>query len=141
MLDIAIPRDIEPEVGQLDNVYLYTIDDLEQVVSDNLDSREKEKVLAQEIIIKQSHIFNQWLSILPNEQLLQHYRTNANQIKNAVLNDALKRLKNGGNGEQIIKKLADQLTNKILHTTFKNIKQTSPDKLNQCEGCIPNIKK
>ncbi|CAC9601035.1 Glutamyl-tRNA reductase (EC 1.2.1.70) [uncultured Gammaproteobacteria bacterium] len=141
ILDIAIPRDIEPEVGQLNDVYLYTIDDLEQVVSDNIGSREKEKVLAQEIIIKQSQVFNKWLSILPNEQLVQSYRSNANQIKEDAVEDALKRLKNGGDSEQIIKKLGDQLTNKILHTTFKNIKQTSHTDLDQCKGCIPNIKK
>jgi glutamyl-tRNA reductase len=141
MLDIAIPRDIEPEVGQLDDVYLYTIDDLEQVVSDNVDSREKEKILAQEIIIKQAQVFNKWLSVLPNEQLVQNYRKSANQIKDDVVLDALKRLNNGGDSEQIIKKLADQLTNKILHTTFKNIKQTSHADIVQCEGCIPNIKK
>lgn len=141
MLDIAIPRDIEPEVGQLDDVYLYTIDDLEQVVSDNVDSREKEKVLAQEIIIKQAQVFNKWLSVLPNEQLVQSYRISANKIKDEIVLDALKRLNNGGDSEQIIKKLADQLTNKILHTTFKNIKQTSHENIVQCEGCIPNIKK
>ncbi|MDB2590243.1 glutamyl-tRNA reductase [Candidatus Thioglobus sp.] len=141
MLDIAVPRDIEPEVGQLDDVYLYTIDDLEQVVSDNIDSREKEKVLAQEIIIKQTQVFNKWLSVLPNEQLIQSYRSNVNKIKEDALEDAIKSLNNGGASEQIIKKLADQLTNKILHTTFKNIKQTPHKGLSQCEGCIPNIKK
>ncbi|MBT5164638.1 MAG: glutamyl-tRNA reductase [Candidatus Thioglobus sp.] len=141
MLDIAIPRDIEPEVGQLDDVYLYTIDDLEQVVSDNVDSREKEKVLAQEIIVKQAQVFNKWLSVLPNEQLVQSYRTSANQIKDDIVLDAIKRLNNGDDGEKIIKKLADQLTNKILHTTFKNIKQTAHTDLSQCEGCVPNIKK
>ncbi|MBT6359274.1 MAG: glutamyl-tRNA reductase, partial [Candidatus Thioglobus sp.] len=139
--DIAIPRDIEPEVGQLDDVYLYTIDDLEQVVSDNVDSREKEKVLAQEIIVKQAQVFNKWLSVLPNEQLVQSYRTSANQIKDDIVLDAIKRLNNGDDGEKIIKKLADQLTNKILHTTFKNIKQTAHTDLSQCEGCVPNIKK
>jgi glutamyl-tRNA reductase len=141
MLDIAIPRDIEPEVGQLDDVYLYTIDDLKQVVNENVDLREKEKVLAQEIIIKQAQIFNDWLAVLPNEQLLQQYRKNANQIKTAILEDALKRLDNGGDSVQIIQKLADQLTNKLLHTTFKNIKQTPHADLNQCEGCLPNLKK
>ena len=141
MLDIAIPRDIEPEVGQLDDVYLYTIDDLEQVVSDNIDSREKEKVLAQEIIIKQTQVFNKWLSVLPNEQLVQTYRHSVNQIKEEALTDALKRLNNGGDSEQIMTKLADQLANKILHTTFKNIKQTPREALSQCEGCIPNLKK
>ena len=141
MLDIAIPRDIEPEVGQLNDVYLYTIDDLEQVVSDNIDSREKEKTLAQEIIVKQSQVFNQWLEVQPNEEVVQSYRSSANHIKEQVVVDALKRLNNGGDSEQIIKKLADQLTNKLLHTTFKNIKQTSHKDLGQCEGCVPNTKK
>ena len=141
MLDIAVPRDIEPEVSQLDDVYLYTIDDLQQVVSDNIDSRTKEKSLAQEIIAKQTQVFNKWLAVLPSEQLINKYQFSANQIKEAAVLDALKRLKNGADSEQIIKKLADQLTNKILHTTFKNIKQTASENLAQCDGCIPNIKK
>ncbi len=122
MLDIAIPRDVEPEVGNLNDVYLYTIDDLEQVVSDNIDSRTKEKVLAEEIIVKQNKAFNKWLSVLPNEQIVQSYRSNAHSIKSIAVEDALKNLKNGGDSEKIIRKLADQLTNKLLHAPFKNIK-------------------
>ena len=141
MLDIAIPRDIEPEVGQLDDVYLYTIDDLEQVVNDNIGNREKEKSLAQEIIIKQNQVFTQWLAILPNEQLVQSYQFGANSIKDELLEKALKHLKNGANSEDIIRKLADQLANKLLHLPFKNIKQASLKNLSQCEGCIPPIKK
>ena len=111
------------------------------MVSDNIDSREKEKTLAQEIIVKQSQVFNQWLEVQPNEEVVQSYRSSANHIKEQVVVDALKRLNNGGDSEQIIKKLADQLTNKLLHTTFKNIKQTSHKDLGQCEGCVPNTKK
>ncbi len=141
MLDIAIPRDVEPEVGNLNDVYLYTIDDLEQVVSDNIDSRTKEKVLAEEIIVKQNKAFNKWLSVLPNEQIVQSYRSNAHSIKSIAVEDALKNLKNGGDSEKIIRKLADQLTNKLLHSTFKNIKQKPHDTLSHCEGCIPPNKK
>ncbi|QKQ24230.1 glutamyl-tRNA reductase [Candidatus Ruthia endofausta] len=141
MLDIAIPRDIEPEVGQLDDVYLYTIDDLKQVVNDNIGNREKEKSLAQEIIIKQNQIFNQWLNTMPNEQMVQSYQFGANSIKNKLLKRAIKQLKNGADSEDIIRKLADQLANKLLHLPFKNIKQTSIENLPQCEGCIPHIKK
>ena len=97
--------------------------------------------MAQEIIIKQTQVFNKWLSVLPNEQLVQTYRHSVNQIKEEALTDALKRLNNGGDSEQIMTKLADQLANKILHTTFKNIKQTPREALSQCEGCIPNLKK
>ena len=141
MLDIAIPRDIESEVGQLDDVYLYTIDDLEQVVNDNIGNREKEKSLAQEIIIEQNQVFHQWLDTLPKEQMVQSYQFGANSIKDELLEKAIKQLKNGADSEDIIRKLADQLANRLLHLPFKNIKQTSIENLSQCEGCIPPIKK
>jgi len=140
MLDIAIPRDIEPEVAQLDDVFLYTVDDLRQVVSDNIDSRQREKILAEEIIIGQNKKFDDWLTTLPNEQIVQAYRQNAYQIKEVAVEAALKKLKNGGDSAAIINQLADQLTNKLLHTPFGNIKQVSTEQLNQCEGCIPKNK-
>jgi glutamyl-tRNA reductase len=140
MLDIAIPRDIEPEVAQLDDVFLYTVDDLQQVVSDNIDSRQREKTLAEEIIIGQNKKFDDWLATLPNEQIVQAYRQNAYQIKEVAVEAALKKLKNGGDSAAIISQLADQLTNKLLHTPFGNIKQVSTEQLNQCEGCIPKNK-
>jgi glutamyl-tRNA reductase len=140
MLDIAVPRDIEPEVARLDDVFLYTIDDLEQVVNDNIDSRQREKVMAEEIIKAQNKNFASWLKTLPSEQIIQSYRSNADTIKDTAIKEALKKLKNGGDSEQIIRKLADQLTNKLLHAPFKNIKQTTQEQLNQCEGCVPNNK-
>ena len=141
MLDIAIPRDIEPEVAQLDDVFLYTIDDLQQVVNDNIDNRQREKTLAEEIIIDQNTRFNQWLSTLPNEQVIQSYRQNAYQIKDETLEVALKKLKNNNDPEAILRQLADQLTNKLLHTPFANIKQAESIQLKQCENCIPKNKK
>ncbi|MCS5588828.1 MAG: glutamyl-tRNA reductase [Candidatus Thioglobus sp.] len=140
MLDIAIPRDIEPEVAQLDDVFLYTVDDLQQVVSDNIDSRQREKALAEEIIIGQNKKFDSWLATLPNEQIVQEYRKNAYQIKETAVELALKKLNNGGNSEAIINQLADQLTNKLLHAPFGNIKQASIEQLRQCEGCVPKNK-
>lgn len=141
MLDIAIPRDIEPEVGQLDDVYLYTIDDLQQVVSDNLDNREKEKTLAQEIIKKQNLVFNQWLETLPNEQVVQTYRLSAYEVKQQTLEQALKKLNAGTDAESVLTMLADQLTNKLLHTPFQNIKGADTTQLSKCEACVPKIKK
>ena len=129
MLDIAIPRDIEPEVSQLNDVFLYTIDDLQQVVNDNIDSRQREKTLAEEIIVGQNKKFDNWLATLPNEQVVQAYRQNAYQIKEIAVEAALKKLKNGGDSAKIISQLADQLTNKLLHTPFGNIKQASAEQL------------
>jgi glutamyl-tRNA reductase len=71
---------------------------------------------------------------------VQAYRQNAYQIKEIAVEAALKKLKNGGDSAAIISQLADQLTNKLLHTPFGNIKQASTEQLNQCEGCIPKNK-
>jgi len=140
MLDIAIPRDIEPEVAQLDDVFLYTIDDLQQVVNENIDSRQREKTLAEEIIVGQNKKFDDWLATLPNEQIVQAYRQNAYQIKEVAVEAALKKLKNGGDSVAIISQLADQLTNKLLQAPFSNIKQASTEQLSQCKGCVPKNK-
>ena len=118
-------------------MFLYTVDDLQQVVNDNIDNRQREKTLAEEIIIGQNKKFDDWLEALPNEQIVQSYRQNAYQIKDIAVETALKKLKNGGDSEAIISQLADQLTNKLLHAPFGNIKQASSEQLKQCEGCIP----
>lgn len=140
ILDIAIPRDIEPEVAQLDDVFLYTIDDLQQVVNDNIDNREKERAQAIEIINIQNQKFHHWLAMLPNEQIVQSYRQQANAIKDLTVQNALKQLKNGKDSTLIIKQLADQLTNRLLHTPLNNIKQNSKTQLETCKGCVPNNK-
>ncbi|AYQ56353.1 Glutamyl-tRNA reductase [Bathymodiolus thermophilus thioautotrophic gill symbiont] len=141
MLDIAIPRDIEPEVAQLDDVFLYTIDDLQQVIDNNLNNRQKEKALAEEIVVIQNKKFKDWLKKLPNEQVIQTYRENAYKMKGVAVESALKQLKKGNDAATVIQQLADQLTNKLLHAPFNNIKQTDAQQLSQCQGCIPKNKK
>ncbi|CAC9565440.1 Glutamyl-tRNA reductase (EC 1.2.1.70) [uncultured Gammaproteobacteria bacterium] len=141
MLDIAIPRDIEPEVAQLDDVFLYTIDDLQQVIDNNINNRQKEKTLAEEIVVIQNKKFKDWLKKLPNEQVVQIYRENAYKMKGVAIESALKQLKKGNDAATVIRQLADQLTNKLLHAPFNNIKQTNVQQLNQCQNCVPKNKK
>ncbi|CAB9540709.1 Glutamyl-tRNA reductase (EC 1.2.1.70) [uncultured Gammaproteobacteria bacterium] len=141
MLDIAIPRDIEPEVAQLDDVFLYTIDDLQQVIDNNINNRQKEKTLAEEIVVIQNKKFKDWLKKLPNEQVVQIYRENAYKMKGVAIESALKQLKKGNDAATVIRQLADQLTNKLLHAPFNNIKQTNAQQLNQCQNCVPKNKK
>ncbi|MDC9714867.1 MAG: glutamyl-tRNA reductase [Gammaproteobacteria bacterium] len=137
MLDIAIPRDIEPEVAQLNDVFLYTIDDLQRVVDNNINNRQREKALAENIIITQNKKFTDWVTTLPNEQVVQTYKKNAYKIKEESVEVALKKLNNGGSATAIISQLADQLTNKLLHMPFGNIKQANANQLAQCKGCVP----
>lgn len=140
ILDIAIPRDIEPEVAQLDEVFLYTIDDLQQVVDDNINTRQKERKQALEIIRQQNQKFHQYLVTLPHEKTVQNYHEQADKIKDLSVKNALKQLKNGKDSAAVVTQLADQLTNKLLHAPFQNIKQASTQQLKICEGCIPNQK-
>ncbi len=125
MLDIAVPRDIEKEVGQLDDVYLYTIDDLKQVVETNLQNRHQEKILAEEIIEQQSNIFNHWLLSLPNEIIIQNYRNQAYEIKENVVKAYIKKLENGADEKEVLLQMADILTNKLIHNPSKSLKQNS----------------
>jgi glutamyl-tRNA reductase len=140
MLDIAIPRDIEPEVGQLNDVYLYTVDDLQQVVNDNIGIRKQEKALAQKIINQQTEVFNNWLEKHPNEQLIKTYQIKANDVKKSLVDKALTDLEKGEDASHLIQKLADQLTNKLMHNPFQNIKQAPKGTLSQCQKCVPIFK-
>lgn len=141
ILDIAVPRDIEPEVMQLGDVFLYTLDDLQQVVDENIGSRQKDKSLAEDIIKAENKKFNNWRLSLPNEIVVQNYQHNAYDLKTTSIANALKKLNNGGEAASIIEELADQLTNKLLHMPFKNIKKVPTEQLQYCKNCVPDIAK
>lgn len=137
ILDLAVPRDIEPETGDLEDVYLYTVDDLNQVINDNFNNRGRSVEAALDIIRKQNKIFNNYLQNIPSQNLIGDYIKNAEIIKQNAVKEAIKGIKNNDNPEKIIKKLADQLTNKLLHKNLINIKQQ--EDINKCSSCIPKI--
>ena len=141
LLDLAIPRDIEHEANQLEDVFLYTVDDLQQVVDSNLENREQDKVIAEEIIQAKSLDFIEWLNNIPNEEIIKKYRKHANLIKNELLQSAINKLENGSDPDLVVEELADKLTNKLLHTTFENIKQSPKISLKKSKDSIPVSKK
>ncbi|MBF6058303.1 glutamyl-tRNA reductase [Thiomicrorhabdus heinhorstiae] len=117
MVDIAVPRDIEAQVGQLENVYLYTVDDLQEIIETNKQSRQTAALEAEEIIDLQADNFiAQQNALTQVKPLIQTYRQQANEIKEEALAQALNHLEQGQDPQQIITRLANQLTNKLLHT-------------------------
>jgi len=122
LIDLAIPRDIEPEVNQLEDVFLYSVDDLQQIANSNLEERLKEKVIAKKIINEKSVDFIEWANNIPNEELIKNYRRQANLLKDELLQIALRKLKLGSNPDLVVEELADKLTNKLLHKTLENLK-------------------
>jgi glutamyl-tRNA reductase len=123
MVDIAVPRDIEAEVGNLNDVYLYTVDDLDEVIQENMRSRQEAAQQALEIIEQHTEEFMGWLRSLDAVSIIQDYRGQAETIRDEVLERSLRHLKNGKDPEEILRYLAHTLTNKILHTPSTQIRQ------------------
>ena len=125
LIDLAIPRDIEPEANQLEDVFLYSVDDLQQIANSNLEERLKEKVIAKKIINAKSIDFIEWAKNIPNEEIIKNHRRQANLLKDELLQTALRKLKSGSNPDLVVEELADKLTNKLLHKTLENLKNHS----------------
>ncbi len=115
MVDIAVPRDIEPEVGELDDVYLYTVDDLREVIEENLKSRREAAKQAEEIIDAQTVQFMNWVRSLGAVSTIRAFRGSADELRQQVLNAALQRLNGGKSPEEVMQWLAHTLTNKLIH--------------------------
>lgn len=123
MVDIAVPRDIEAEVANLKDVYLYTVDDLKDVIEENIRSREEAAEQAQEIIDLHTEEFMAWLRSLDAVGMIQDYRRQAEEIRDQVLQRAMRQLQNGKSADQALHYLAHTLTNKLLHTPSTQIRE------------------
>jgi len=115
MVDIAVPRDIEPEVNDLDDIYLYTVDDLHSVIEENMKSRQEAAEQAEVMIAEEVEAFMGWLRAQDRIQLIKNYRTKISCIQNETLEKATKLLNNGSSPEEALKFLAHTLTNKLAH--------------------------
>jgi glutamyl-tRNA reductase len=115
MVDIAVPRDIEEAVGELDDIYLYTVDDLHSVIEENLKSRQQAAAKAETMVTEEVRGFSSWLQAQDQVQLIQSYRAKLNHTKQETLAKAQKMLENGKSAEDALQFLAHTLTNKLAH--------------------------
>ncbi len=115
MVDIAVPRDIEPEVSQLNDVYLYTVDDLQEVIEEGRQSREEAAKQAEKIIDTQVDYFMGWLRSLDAVDTIRAYRQQANRLRDETLQHAERQLASGKDPQQVMGELARSLTNKLIH--------------------------
>jgi glutamyl-tRNA reductase len=116
MVDLAVPRDIEAEVEQLRDVYLYTVDDLQNTVNQNMDSRRRAAEQAEEIIDTQVEHFLIWLRSQGAQETIRDYRSQAELTRDQALQKALSQLNNGVAADEVLQRLAHTLTNKLIHT-------------------------
>ncbi|SDU20807.1 glutamyl-tRNA reductase [Halopseudomonas salegens] len=127
MVDIAVPRDIEPEVGRLADVYLYTVDDLHEVIAENLRSRQGAADAAERLIELGTDEFMQRLRALAAVDVLRRYRQKAEALRDQELTRAMSRLQRGGDPAAVMTEMARALTNKLLHDPSVQLKQMTAE--------------
>ena len=127
MVDIAVPRDIEAQVGELPDVYLYSVDDLREIVDENLRSRRSEARKA-DLIIEDGvqHYLLERRSIEAVD-VVKEYRQMAEDLREQELQRALRALSRGDDPGQLLAQLARGLTNKLIHAPTAGLKQASAE--------------
>jgi glutamyl-tRNA reductase len=115
MVDLAVPRDIEPEVGKLEDVFLYTVDDLGAIVREGNASRQAAVAQAEAIIETRVQNFMQWLDARSIVPVIRHMHTQADLLRRAELERAQKMLARGEDPAAVLEALSQALTNKLIH--------------------------
>ncbi len=125
MVDIAVPRDIDSRVAELEDVYLYTVDDLKDVIEDNLRSRREAAQEAEEIIEVQVTHFLGWLRSMDSVSTIRALRSEAENTRDEVLEKAMQRLAQGKPAEEVLQYLSHTLTNKLIHQPSVSLREAS----------------
>lgn len=126
-VDIAVPRDIEPEVDELNDAYLYTVDDLQGIIEQNMATRQQAAGQAEIIIEEERDNFMAWYRSLESVKLIQDYRSHAEQLQSQELVLALQALAQGKDSQQVVERLARRLTNKLIHTPTRALNQAGKE--------------
>ena len=123
MVDLAVPRDVEVEVGQLDDVFLYTVDDLAQVVQDGMEARQSAVVDAEATVDARVDGFLQWLHARDSVPVIRALRDGTERVRRHEMEHALKLLARGDDPAAVLDQLSHRLTNKFLHAPTQALQQ------------------
>ncbi|AWX15527.1 glutamyl-tRNA reductase [Mergibacter septicus] len=115
IVDIAVPRDVDPKVEQVDAVYYYSVDDLHNIIQHNLAQREQASLQAEAIITEECQDFFLWLKLHQSSSLIKNYRQQAEQVRLGLVEKAISALQQGQDSEKVIKELSYKLMNRLLH--------------------------
>jgi glutamyl-tRNA reductase len=127
LLDLAVPRDIAEDVGSLRDVYLYTVDDLEQVIEENRASRREAAQQAEAIIDLQVEHYLGWWQAQGRQDALRRLRADGESARDAALARAAAQLEAGEAPREVLQRLAHQLTNRLLHAPSTALRQAALD--------------
>ena len=127
IVDLAVPRDIDPHVEEIEDAYLYTVDDLNHVVSENAKARAAAAKQAESLIEQEALSYLRWAGEANTKGAIVDIRENADQLKQEALIKALKRLEAGDSPEQALNLLANTLTNRLLHQPLRALRDAPED--------------
>lgn len=125
MLDLAVPRDIAEDVGALEDVYLYTIDDVGKLIEESLRSRKQAALEAEAIIDLQVTHYMNWLQALDHQGPLKALRAGGEAQRDQVLERARQMLRNGHDADETLQFLAHTLTNRLLHAPSTRLRDAA----------------
>lgn len=127
LLDLAVPRDIEAEVGELEDAYLYTVDDMMDIVQSGKDARKKAAAVAESMVEEK---VSEFIRLQKNRQsvpLIRALRDEGERARRQVLENAMKQLAKGVSAEDVLERLSIQLTNKLLHSPTRTLNKAGSD--------------
>ncbi|MGE5247163.1 MAG: glutamyl-tRNA reductase, partial [Verrucomicrobiota bacterium] len=126
LIDMAVPRDIDPDANQIDNVYVYDIDDLNNVIETNLEERQREAAKAEEIVAAEVASFLRWLEAQQVTPTIVSLRRKFEEIKAAEVDKALAALgPTDAKTRKVVESLASAVLNKTLHAPIARLKRDS----------------
>jgi glutamyl-tRNA reductase len=125
MVDIAVPRDIEPQVAKLDDIYLFTVDDLQNVVNENMESRREAAHDAYQMIASEIVQFEQQIKTLDAVPTIRQLRSDAQAIRTQTLEQAQRMLAAGREPREVMEFLATTLTNRLMHAPSQRLREAA----------------
>ena len=139
MVDLAVPRDIEHEVAELDDVFLYTVDDLSQVVSDGIENRQLAAVEAETIVANRVESFMQWFKKRDAVPTIKALRDQFDAMRKMETEKALKQLQKGESAEKVLEALSIALSNKFLHAPSHALNQSHGEEHAKLEDTLKQL--
>jgi glutamyl-tRNA reductase len=125
MVDIAVPRDIDADVAELEDVYLFTVDDLQSVVNENLEGRRQAAREAGALIESEVERFSHLLRTRDAAPLIRRLREDADRTRQRTLEQARQMLAHGKSQDEVLGFLANTLTNRLIHAPSQRLRDAA----------------
>ncbi|WP_332673814.1 glutamyl-tRNA reductase [Aromatoleum sp.] len=139
MVDLAVPRDIEAEVGGLDDVFLYTVDDLAQVVDAGIESRQQAVIEAEEIIDSRVDGFLHWMHSRDAVPTIRALRQHAESLRAAEVERAARLLAKGEDPQKVLDALSHGLINKLMHGPTRFLNQSDGEQQTDANRLVQQL--